>query len=92
LALIFCAILGAVIAWRQKRRKQIIKDSIKDNNFELNSGIERYDDILNEYDENHYEKMNYELNKYDSREYAEINYDEMNVEENIVANYTEILE
>ncbi len=92
-----CAIIAAIRIWRRKKfkQKQLTNNSennVNNNNFELNEGTERYDDISNEYEKSPYLKMNYNLDKYDFREYDKINYDELNVERNKVVGYTEILE
>ncbi len=93
MTLIICAIIGALIIFRNRKlRKNQIKSDLKnDNNVEFEMDLEKYDDIDNEYDENGYQRMNFDLQNYDFT-YAQINYDELNVEENKTVQYLEIFE
>ncbi len=88
MTLIICAIIGALIIFRNRKlRKNQIKSDLKnDNNVELDN----YDDIQNEYEELRYEIMSFNVEYYDFREYDQINYDQLNFEQNKTAEYSEI--
>ncbi len=94
MTLIICAIIGAVIIFRNRKlRKNQIKSDLKNaNNVEFEVQLENYDDIHNEYDENRYETMNFDEENYDFREYHQKNYDQLNIEENKTVEYLEIIE
>jgi hypothetical protein len=73
-ALGFAAILVVIFGMIIKRRKESIKKQRpkNENEFEFDDGLEKYDDIINENEENSYEMVNY----------CEMNYNESKIESN----------
>lgn len=64
------------------------------NDYNFDNNIERYDDVINNYD-NIGDEIDYEYVNYDNRKYERISYKELNINESKTTDkhkYTEILD
>jgi hypothetical protein len=90
-AAILVVIFGVIIRRRKEsRKKQRQRNEKHENKFKFDDGLERYDDIIYENEENTYEIANYdEVGKYD-----EINENESKIEADTskTVEYLEVLE
>ncbi len=72
-------------------KKQRQKNEKHKNEYIFGDGLENYDDIVCQNEENSYEIMNYKLDNYDIGAYDQINYNELNVKTNKTVEKTQIL-
>ncbi len=86
-------IFGLIIRLRKESIKKQTKNKKHENQFKFD-GLEKYDDVIHENEENSYEIVNYELVDYNIGVYDEINYNELKIEANTskTLEYLEIFE